>query len=251
MLDVDAVIFDLDDTLYPEREFAFSGFAAVAGAFQHFFGDAAQATRQMIELFDTPDRPRVFDALLRIRGIQPAPGVIDAMVETYRRHTPGIRLYPDARRCLDRLRGKPDAGVAPVFNRCSPGDREAIQRQHAALGLITDGPARTQEIKIEALGLREWVDAVVLTDALGPGLGKPHPRAFECIAEQLRVERYRCVYVADNPSKDFVAPNSLGWTTVQVRRADGIYRDRSAPPGGQPAAIIESLDELEIAKGTT
>jgi putative hydrolase of the HAD superfamily len=224
VLDVDAVIFDLDDTLYPEREFAFSGFAAVAEAFQTLWGDAAAATRQMIELFDSPDRPRVFDALLRLRGIGHDPRVIEAMVDTYRRHSPRIELYPDARRCLDRL------------------------HHRVALGLITDGPTHTQESKVAALNLRDWIRVTVLTDTLGPGSAKPHPRAFEVLAEQLRVGHCRCVYVADNPTKDFIAPNALGWTTIQIRRSDGLYRDRVAPPGGQPGAIMDSLDQLEIAR---
>ena len=39
---VKVVAFDLDDTLYPEREYAFSGFAAVAEAFEQRLGEPAE-----------------------------------------------------------------------------------------------------------------------------------------------------------------------------------------------------------------
>ncbi|HUU82014.1 MAG TPA: HAD hydrolase-like protein, partial [Phycisphaerae bacterium] len=75
--------------------------------------------------------------------------------------------------------------------------------------------------------------------------GKPHTRAFETMAERLRINPARCAYVADNPAKDFIAPNVLGWRTVQIRRADGIYRDNSPAEGGRPGAVIETLDLLD------
>ena len=46
-----AVIFDLDDTLYPEREYAFSGFATVAQAFETELGDPGTTVAEMRRLF--------------------------------------------------------------------------------------------------------------------------------------------------------------------------------------------------------
>ena len=59
-----AVIFDLDDTLFPEREYAFSGFRAVARAFSHVLGEVESATARMRELFDSQHRRRVFNQIL-------------------------------------------------------------------------------------------------------------------------------------------------------------------------------------------
>lgn len=220
MSDSRAVVFDLDDTLYPERQYAFSGFAAVAVAFADRLGDSAAAAAAMRRLFDTPDRPRVFNALLAARGMGGNQALAAAMVETYRRHRPTIALHPDADNVLAQLRGQ------------------------YCLGIISDGPAHQQEQKVLALGLRTRVDEIILTDTLGPGLGKPNPRAFELMTERLEVPHTACAYIADNPAKDFLAPNALGWLTVQVCRADGIYRNAAAPPGGTPALTIDSLFDL-------
>lgn len=218
---ISAVIFDLDDTLYPERSFAFSGFAAVAEAFQQILGGAGQAADRMRELFDTGHRGRVFNQILAQAGAAEDPDLIRRMVATYHAHRPTITLFPDADRALARLR---------------PARK---------LGLLTDGPAVMQRAKIEALELAPRLDAIVLTDELGAGAGKPDPRGFELLASRLGANHDACVYVADNPAKDFVAPNALGWETIRVVRPDGIYRDATVAQAGSPRHVIDTLDELD------
>lgn len=223
MLAIQAVIFDLDDTLYPEREYAFSGFDAVAAKFEDVFGSAESAAARMRELFETGDRPRVFDVLLAERGIAPTPQLIQTMVATYRTHTPRIRLFPDAEAALSQL------------------------QNNYKLGLITDGPSVMQWAKIDALRLRERIDAIIVTDDLGPGFPKPHPLAFERMVDRLHVPHAGCVYIADNAAKDFVAPRALGWRTLRLSRPGGIYLDSTAPRGGEPGRTASSLDDLERA----
>lgn len=221
MTRVQAVIFDLDDTLYPERDYAFSGFDAVAAEFEATLGDRAQAATIMRRLFRTEHRRRVFDALLRERGLEPGKETVGRMIRAYRSHRPTIDLYPDADAALSQLGGR------------------------YRLGLITDGPAVTQTAKIDALSLRDRLHAIILTDELGQGLAKPHPRAFETIVDELETKASCCMYVGDNAAKDFVAPNALGWTTVRVRRKDGVYLDQPPSPGGRPQHTIDSLNELD------
>jgi putative hydrolase of the HAD superfamily len=220
MSSIAAVIFDLDDTLYPEREYAYSGFSAVAQAFADRLGNPADSAAAMRRLLDSEHRPRVFDSLLAELGLKGDAELVGRMIEVYRNHRPTIRLLPDADVVLNELRG--------AFR----------------LGLLSDGRTTTQWAKIDALCLRDRFDAIVITSELGPGFGKPSPRPFDCISTRLQVVGSRSVYVADNPAKDFLAPNAIGWTTVQVRRADGLYRDQTPPPGGEPEHVIEGLEQL-------
>lgn len=213
-------MFDLDDTLYPERSFTFSGYRAVAAAFADRIGASFDLCSRMGELFDTPARGRVFDVVLAEAGVTDAAALVPEMIDAFRRHQPDIRLHPDADAALTRLRA---------------GHR---------LGVISDGPLEMQSNKVGALGIGPRVDEVILTDRWGREFWKPHPRAFEQMATKLAVPPEQCVYVADNPAKDFVAPNALGWRTVFVKRPDGIYADRQAPPGGEAGAVIESLEAL-------
>ncbi len=215
-----AIIFDLDDTLYPERAYAFSGFDAVAAAFGTRLGADFDLSRRMRELFETPDRPRLFDVIAKECHAADAEKLVSQMTEVFRSHAPNIHLRPDADAALSRLR---------------PSHK---------LGLITDGFAVAQYAKIKALHLRSRLDKLIVTDDWGREFWKPHPRAFQEMALHFDLEPERCTYVADNPSKDFPAPNALGWRTVFIKRPDGIHAGNPACEQGAPHEIITTLDEL-------
>lgn len=221
MSKITAVIFDLDDTLYPEHAYVMSGFDAVANAFSSELGNPLKSTAIMTRLFDTEHRPRVFDALLEERNLPSDRSLIKRMIEAYRTHAPTIALHCDAAAKLAQLQG------------------------HYDLGLITDGPSASQWAKIDALNLRSHFREIIVTGDWGSEFSKPHPRAFEAMADSLNTSPEACVYVADNPTKDFIAPNALGWMTIQITRPDGIYRDRDAPDRGTARIQISSLNELE------
>jgi putative hydrolase of the HAD superfamily len=221
MNDVRAVIFDLDDTLYPERMYALGGLAAAADALGDRLGDPAQIYRRLAQLFDSAQRSRVFEAFLDERTVQDRDDVRQVMLRAYRGHTPRLSLFPDADAALARMRSA------------------------HRLGVITDGRAEVQWAKINALGLRARVDEIIVTAELGEGFSKPHARPFEHMADRLTVEPARCAYVGDNPSKDFIAPRALGWKTILVRREQGLYRDVPVAAAGAPHAIVASLDELD------
>lgn len=97
----------------------------------------------------------------------------------------------------------------------------------------------------ESVAVTPRVDAIILTGELAPGLSKPHPRAFELMADRLGAAHNECIYVADNPAKDFVAPNALGWTTIRIVRPDGIYKDAPPAEQGAPRHVITLLDEID------
>lgn len=220
---IQAVVFDLDDTLYPERAFAFSGFDAVVERFGQRLGWGPAEAARMRTLFDSEQRATVFNAMLEESGVEPETHatLIAEMVAAYRQHAPRIALHADADRALGRLHGR------------------------YRLGIVSDGFLGTQQAKIDALRLEARVDHVVLTDRWGRDHWKPDPRGFVHLAAELRVAHAFCIYVADNPAKDFLAPNRLGWRTVQIRRTDGIYASLVAPSDGKPQATIKTLDDLD------
>jgi putative hydrolase of the HAD superfamily len=192
------IVFDLDDTLYPEHEFVASGFQAVDEELGrrgiHGFLPVAR------KLFDEGLRGTIFDAALIQLDVPFTPELIAELVETYRSHVPQLQLFPDASWALNRYAS-------------------------TTLGLLTDGISRTQRNKVLALGLMTRFAATIFTDELGPGLRKPSLVPFQRISAHLEVqpETHRLVYVADNPKKDFVAPNQLGWMTIRIQRGIGEY----------------------------
>lgn len=216
------VVLDIDDTLYLERDYVRSGFAAVgewarAELGIDGVGDHAWAA------FESGVRGTVFDVALAAAGATASPELITQLVGVYRSHAPAIQMMDDARAWFD--------GLAP----------------HVAIAVVTDGPLASQQAKAEALTLTRWADLVVFTESLGQGRGKPHPAAFEHLERELGLAGDRCAYVADNPAKDFVAPHRLGWRTVRVRRSGGLHAH--VPSGDDVEAEISGLDQLDAALG--
>lgn len=216
------VVFDLDDTLYLERDFALSGFAA-AGAWFNSVTGISEMEPVCISLFEAGERRHVFDRALSVLGIEPEVQMVRDLVSVYREHRPRIELAPDAARYL----GSPHSGKP--------------------FALITDGHLATQRAKIDALGLRGRIGHIICTDALGPGRGKPHPHAFELVEARAQGDAGTLLYVADNPAKDFVTPRARGWLTVRIAR-EGRLHDGKAPDAAHEAHLtITSLDELDRA----
>src|SRR5688500_742872 len=96
---VHTVVFDLDDTLYPERDFVLSGFAAVDAWLQanhriDGFAEKAEA------LFAAGHRGHIFDQALELLDVSMAEALVPAMIEIYRRHPPALHLYSDADHAL-------------------------------------------------------------------------------------------------------------------------------------------------------
>jgi putative hydrolase of the HAD superfamily len=217
-VNVRCVVFDVDDTLYLERDYVRSGFAAVGAMVRGRWAVEGFADRAW-RLFEAGERGNIFDRALAECALAGGPDVIESLVACYREHRPAIRLHDDARACLDRL-----------------------VRRFAIAGL-TDGPSQSQHAKVDALGLAVWLTPIVITGDLGPGRGKPDPAGFRLIEETTGAHGGSCVYVADNPDKDFIAPRLLGWRTVRIRRPGGLHALR--PSGDDVDREIETLDAVE------
>jgi putative hydrolase of the HAD superfamily len=213
------VVFDLDDTLYLERDFVRSGYKACDDWFVRQTGvkglaDCCQS------MFEAGQRTQIFNhALLALlpNGHQ---NLVESLVSIYRNHRPTIRLQDDAIRFLSAAR---------LTNR---------------MALITDGPLQTQMNKVEALALQPYFPWIVFTDFWGKPYWKPHPRAFLAIQQWARAEPSSLVYVADNPAKDFVSPRRLGWLTIRIKRHDRVHLTEAPTCDHEPHLSIDSLDQL-------
>lgn len=214
------VVFDLDDTLYREIEFVRSGFSAVAGSVLRRFGydcrmvlDARLSSRQLEGAFQE----------VATAGHLPAdsPAI---MLEIYRKHRPSLRLSPWIREALTKLK-----------------ERDGV------VGCITDGRGRTQRDKIAALGLGDILDPVLISEETGHA--KPDPHNYKEMMRLVCASEFW--YVADNPTKDFIAPNALFWTTVGIDATGGIHRQdpKSLPPEYLPIhnmSLPQLLEQLVI-----
>lgn len=216
-----AIVFDLDDTLYLERDYVESGIEAVGrwlAATRGIRGFAAVAHA----LFADGRRTLLFDATFAALGVDPGPDLVARVVYEYRKHRPAIALAPDAARFLKEPRD-------------------------VALAIVTDGSALSQRMKAAALKLRDRaITPIIFTDDWGRSFWKPHLRAFQQVETALG-PHHGFIYVADNPVKDFIAPRRLGWRTIQIERPERMHRAPPPSDGHRADLTICSLDELRCA----
>jgi putative hydrolase of the HAD superfamily len=210
------VVFDLDDTLYLERDYVRSGFDAV-GCWAATAMGLPDCGERAWQAFESGIRGSIFQTVLSQAGRTPDGDVIEQMVHVYRSHSPRISLPPDTVHCL-----------------------KALSTQ-AVLGIITDGFVYTQQAKCRSLSLADLVDIVICTGQWGPEYYKPNPFAFQHLEQQMGPSVSRFVYVADNPAKDFHAPLALGWDVIRVRRPAGLYSSREWDTGAPPYVEVEDL----------
>lgn len=219
VMDVDAIVLDIDDTLFLERDYVRSGFETLDRWARRElgiedFGERAWAS------FEGGNRATIFDEVLCSCGQPPNDALITELIARYRTHTPTIALAPDARAALERW-----------------SDRQI------GLAVVTDGNVSSQQAKTRALELERWASLVIYTAELGHGTTKPHPEAFEKVQAHLEADGKRCVYLAGNPAKDFGGPKSLGWRTIRVRRDQGLHAD--VVSGDDVDHEVSSLDEVD------
>jgi len=207
-----AVLFDLDDTLYPEWSYFESGLGAVADFLAGPDGGRRAAWRERLKT-DVAEHGRagVFQRIPPPSGRDE--GWIATLLHVYRAHRPTIAAFPD---------------VAPFLQRA--------RRDGIRLGLVTDGKSIVQRRKVEALDLASRLDAIVCTDDIDAP--KPAVEAFLATAALLGVSPDVCVYVADDASKDFIGPRRLGMGTIHLRRP--LHR-AIAKAATDPAAEAERL----------
>lgn len=217
-----AVVFDLDDTLYPERAYVLSGFKAVAQwAEVHLNIPATLGFRELCVLFEKGVRNDTFNRWLLAHG-SVDDMLVKQLVSIYRNHTPVIEPFPEIPHLLSSLRHK------------------------HKLGLISDGYLETQKKKLTALGLSHFFDAIVFSDEWGRIAWKPSKKPFEMLLQRLEINASDTVYIADNPTKDFLGARQVGLSTIWLRYPDGEYTHLSPPSDAYaPQFTLTLIAELE------
>jgi putative hydrolase of the HAD superfamily len=208
-----AILFDLDDTLYDLRSYwrgrLHEAIHDVMARYPHFDRDALvrQAIAEKVYMEKLP-------AFLRAQGVDDEQ-LIAAAHELFRRDWfERLVLFDDAVQTLEALR--------PRFK----------------LGLVTNGPSRTQRPKIEQFQLIDYLDLLIVSEEVG--VAKPDPAIFAIALSQLGVTASEALFVGDSPEFDLRGAAAAGIPFIWMNpRGEALPADV-----GQPIAVIERLTEL-------
>ncbi|WP_104037123.1 HAD family hydrolase [Vibrio jasicida] len=207
-------VFDLDDTLYTEKDYQRSGYLYIAHHLNKLY---QQDVSGIIEKADAQNK----DVLQEIcRALSLPDSVKQSLLWMYRLHIPTIELTPDAKCTLEVIK-----------SRCS------------AIAVITDGRSVSQRNKLLSLGL-EQIDSLVSEEW---GESKPGDIRFKEIERRYPNES-QYIYVGDNVKKDFITPKKMNWLTIGIRDAgNNIHSQDLSEISDEylPHFWVNSLSELQ------
>jgi len=251
-----AVLFDLDDTLMPDRSAANEALVAAAQVAKQWHnippGDLKDSVRRVARrLFRAHPVVAPYDGNFdvsswsalsaRFDGEDEEMKQLRAWVPEYRHEVwsgalaeNGIAdpLLADTLACVymaeRRARYQPFPDALQVLRKLG---------QTFRLGLVTNGPCDLQYDKLDVAGLKGCFGAILVSREVG--IAKPDPRIFAIALDRLEVPASDAVFVGDTPKTDIVGSHGAGMKAVWLNR-DNVPQSE----GIAPDKTIRSLDEL-------
>ncbi len=216
---LDAIFFDIDDTLFSTSEFAERARRASVEAMINvglklepavLFQELSEVVAEFTSNYDQ-HLDRLLDRLGLQRGGGREPAVLIAA---------GVIAYHQTKE--RDLKPLPDA-VALL---------RAIHQARVRAGIVSAGLHVKQAEKLVRLGVLPWLDpgAIFFSDQMG--VSKPNPKIFAKACAAMRLPPGRVMYVGDRPETDIAPARRVGMKCVHYRGAHGRY---SATPANPPA----------------
>ncbi len=214
------VLFDLDDTLYPQRSWLTGAWRAVATRAADSRVEPDALLRALLAVSsEGSDRGRIIDRALALVGRPDVP--VAPLVDAFRTHSPErLDTYPGTHRAL------------------------ALLSHQVPLGLVTDGDPMIQRNKLRALGLGGRFRSIVFSDELGREHRKPDPRPFEVALAQLGAEPADAVFVGDRPEKDIEGALAAGIRAIRVRTGEYAAHPDVPSPWASVRDVVAAIDLL-------
>ena len=210
------IVFDLDDTLFSEKEYFFSGISYV----EEF----------ITALYKVSFNGEIYKAYKK--GVTDLWGwsckKLELPLETkesflwqYRNHKPKINIFP---------------GILDLINQ--------LNKLGAKVVILTDGRSVTQRLKIKALNL----DHIPLYISEEYSSTKPNKKRFILIQDTWK--GYKFAYIGDNANKDFIAPKDLNWLCIGADWCkDKIHDNSNGEKSIEPKIWLkEPIDLIKILK---
>ncbi len=233
-----AVLFDLDDTILATSEVSTECWAVVADRFAPVFKGIGHDV--------TPERLHTAIHDYRVwfwsdtrRNLSGRLNPRQALIENVRG---GLEALGIVSADLTEQLADAWSEVRRAASRPFPGAIETLRtfrERGVKLGLVTNGAAETQSMKVEHLGLAGLIDHIQIEGVFG--VGKPEPEVYLHALKTLGVEPNETWMVGDNLELDVLAPMRMGIHGIWIDII-GAGLPEDAPE--RPDRIIRAISEL-------
>jgi putative hydrolase of the HAD superfamily len=227
---IEAVLFDLDDTLHDDTATFQRAADDVANEIAAEYGVAAadlsaSYIRQANNFWKALSAEKLSIALGTVRSSMWAaalqevgldkPGLAQLCADAYNRYRRDhLSLWPEVPELLNGLRAS-----------------------GSKLGLITNGFSETHREKIALLEVEPYFDAIIIADEVG--MVKPDPRVFLHTLGELGARAGRSIMVGDRYDRDVSGAAAAGLKTVWLN-----VRREPAPDGPPPDETVEHVRDV-------
>jgi len=209
------LLFDLDDTLYPEKQYIFQGFWAVAQFLQSKYElSGVKIYLEFVSIFREGSN-KVFDNFLYGENITENSL---KLVNIYRNAKRKLSLYPDVLRSLKSLR---DFGNKLV--------------------LVTNGRSEIQKEKIKILKIEKYFDDVFVLDDFGKEYWKPSVLIFNKIYNEYKGNLIDYLFIG-NGQEDLEFSRHTKIKFIFVDRKDSVKK--ADIRNEQGVCIVKNLEEI-------
>ncbi|WP_299089407.1 HAD family hydrolase [uncultured Metabacillus sp.] len=89
-----------------------------------------------------------------------------------------------------------------------------LQKNKSVVGILTNGPVHHQMNKIIALKLDQVIPKELIFISDGIGIAKPDKRIFEYVQRQIKIKPDKCCYIGDTWENDIAPSIEAGWNCI-------------------------------------
>jgi FMN phosphatase YigB (HAD superfamily) len=243
---VEAVIFDLDDTLIswskPAVEWEVFHLSRVE-ALRNYLVESGHNLPEIQEFHEFV-RSRIRQTWDNARDNWIIPSISEIM------HQILVELDVDVaqvemRTLLEKYNWGVFPGVIPFDDTLHV--LEELRLREYKIGLVTNSifPMWMRDVELEAFDIIKFFDARITSGDIG--YLKPHPQIYEKILEMLDVRPERAVFVGDRPRNDIAGANQVGLISVLMaplhleRELDGVVPDYTISTLSELIPLLEEL----------
>jgi len=190
-----AVIFDLDNTLYDISQYNYGAFWDIAQYLSSKYSlSEDQLYHKLVEIWHirTSMYPKLLDEFLDEFDLI---GELSEVIKIFNIHDGPLQPFSD---------------VIPTLKK--------IKKMNCKIGLITDGNPQRQKRKINLLNINQLFDVIIFTSELQHP--KPSEIPFYQVLNELKEHPETSCYVGDNPFIDFEGAKKVGLKTIRLRKGE-------------------------------
>jgi len=222
----EAVLFDLDDTLH-DRSKTLSKFIDIF-------------IKKYAYTMDYASISRIKDIICEIdfHGYKPREEMFNEL-----QNRVSWKIKPDISDLLSFWNSEFPKCAEPAKNLYSV--LEYILSINIKMGIVTNGYSEIQNIKIDKLDLRKYMETIIISEEVG--VRKPDSEIFDIALSRINSTKEKTLFIGDNPANDIKGAIDAGLMTVWLS-----YGKMWSEENYTPKYIVKEIHEIiELFGGCT